>query len=99
LRHSINAFEGTAGVTSAVYVADSSWRIEGLTVPMSGRWRVRVEILISDFDATLNPIRFCQCGSLNVRFAPKATELLRRREMSRCANRRHMQCTKEALFR
>ena len=36
--------------TAAVYVADSSWRVDGLTLPMSGRWRVRVEILINDFE-------------------------------------------------
>jgi len=36
--------------TAAVYVADSSWRVDSLTVPMSGRWRVRVEILINDFE-------------------------------------------------
>ncbi len=35
---------------AATHVGDSSWRIEGLTVPMSGRWRVRVEILIDDFE-------------------------------------------------
>ena len=35
---------------AATYVADSSWRIEGLTIPMAGRWRVRVEILIDDFE-------------------------------------------------
>lgn len=35
---------------SASYVADSSWRIESLTVPMTGHWRIRVEILISDFE-------------------------------------------------
>ena len=29
--------------------------------------------------------RFCKRGSLNVRFAPKATELLRHRELSRRA--------------
>jgi len=34
-------------------------------------------------------IRLCKRGSLNVRFAPEATELLRRHEMTRCANRRH----------
>ena len=34
-------------------------------------------------------MRFCKRGSLDVRFAPKATELLRRREMSRWANKRH----------
>ena len=31
----------------------------------------------------INPV--CKRGSLNVRFAPKATELLRRREMTRWA--------------
>jgi copper transport protein len=35
--------------TPAVYVADSSWRVDGLNIPMSGRWRVRVEILVDDF--------------------------------------------------
>jgi hypothetical protein len=34
-------------------------------------------------------IRFGKRGSLNVRYAPKATELLRRREMTRRANCRH----------
>lgn len=33
-------------------------------------------------------------GSLNVRFAPQATELLHRREMTRWARRRH-RCTAE----
>ena|SRR6516165_2025742 len=41
---------------------------------------------------------FCKRGSVNVRFAPKATELLRRRELTRCANRRHMPCSKKILF-
>jgi hypothetical protein len=31
---------------------------------------------------------FCKRSSLNVRFAPKATEVLRCRELTRCANRR-----------
>jgi copper transport protein len=29
---------------------DGLWRIEGLHIPIGGRWRLRVEILISDFD-------------------------------------------------
>jgi hypothetical protein len=35
--------------------------------------------------ALINLIWLCKRGSLDVRFAPKATELLRRREMSRWA--------------
>jgi copper transport protein len=29
---------------------DGSWRVEGLTIPVAGRWSVRVDILVSDFD-------------------------------------------------
>ena len=29
---------------------DSLWRIDDLRNPLAGRWRLRVEILISDFD-------------------------------------------------
>src|SRR5262249_19582868 len=32
---------------------------------------------------------FCKRGSVNVRFAPKATEVLRCRELTRCAISRH----------
>jgi hypothetical protein len=32
---------------------------------------------------------FCKRGSVNVRFAPKATEVLRCREMTRCAKSGH----------
>jgi hypothetical protein len=34
---------------------------------------------------------FCKRGSVNVRFAPKATEVLRRRKASLCANKRSRQ--------
>ena len=34
----------------AVHVADSSWRVELLRLPVAGRWRVRVEILVDDFN-------------------------------------------------
>src|SRR5262249_46825437 len=37
---------------------------------------------------------FCKRGSVNVRFARKATEVLRCREASLCAKSRHMQCSK-----
>jgi copper transport protein len=30
--------------------ADGSWRVENLVVPLPGRWRVRVDALISDFN-------------------------------------------------
>ena len=42
----------------------------------------------------INPC--CKRSSLNVRFAPKATELLRRREMTQRANRVILQCRKIA---
>jgi copper transport protein len=35
---------------NAIQVGDSEWRIDGLRVPVAGRWRLRVEILISDFE-------------------------------------------------
>lgn len=35
---------------AASHVAETTWRVEGLTIPVSGRWRVRVEALIDDFD-------------------------------------------------
>jgi len=34
----------------AVHVAESTWRVDGVNIPIKGRWRVRVEILIDDFD-------------------------------------------------
>jgi copper transport protein len=30
--------------------ADATWRIDDLRIPVAGRWRLRVEILISDFE-------------------------------------------------
>ncbi len=35
---------------AAVSQADGSWRIEDVRIPVAGRWLVRVEILISDFE-------------------------------------------------
>lgn len=29
---------------------DGTWRVDGLTVPVGGRWSVRVEILVTDFE-------------------------------------------------
>jgi copper transport protein len=34
----------------AVNEADVTWRIDDLRIPLAGRWRVRVEILVSDFE-------------------------------------------------
>jgi copper transport protein len=34
----------------ATAVADSHWRIDDLRIPIAGRWNVRVELLVSDFD-------------------------------------------------
>jgi len=44
----------TAGIEpmqrSAINQGDSMWRIDDLRIPVAGRWQLRVEILISDFD-------------------------------------------------
>jgi copper transport protein len=38
----------------AVKAADGTWQVEGLVVPVPGRWRARVDVLITDFEkATL----------------------------------------------
>jgi copper transport protein len=34
----------------AVRLDETNWRIDGLSVPIAGRWTLRVEILVSDFD-------------------------------------------------
>ena len=35
---------------AATHVAATSWQIHGVRLPVAGRWSVRVEILISDFE-------------------------------------------------
>jgi copper transport protein len=35
---------------TATHVAATIWQIDGVRLPVAGRWNVRVEILISDFD-------------------------------------------------
>jgi copper transport protein len=35
---------------TAVPAGDSRWRIEDLRIPVAGRWTLRVDILVSDFD-------------------------------------------------
>jgi len=37
---------------SATRHGDATWQIEGLRLPMSGRWHGRVEILVTDFEKT-----------------------------------------------
>ena len=34
----------------ATHVADTVWRIDRMRLPRSGRWNIRVEILVSDFE-------------------------------------------------
>jgi copper transport protein len=34
----------------AVNEADVTWRIDDLRIPLAGRWHLRVEILINDFE-------------------------------------------------
>ena len=35
---------------TAISEGDSRWRVDDLRIPIAGRWRLRVEILISDFE-------------------------------------------------
>ena len=35
---------------SALHAGENLWRIDDLRIPVAGRWTLRVEILISDFD-------------------------------------------------
>jgi copper transport protein len=35
---------------AARHVEATTWRIDGLRLPLSGRWHIRVEILVSDFE-------------------------------------------------
>lgn len=37
---------------AAVRQPDGSWLVDGLTVPVAGRWSVELEILVSDFEMT-----------------------------------------------
>jgi copper transport protein len=32
------------------HVEGATWRAENVSIPMGGRWQVRVEILINDFE-------------------------------------------------
>jgi copper transport protein len=34
----------------AIHGAEATWRVEGVSIPVKGRWRVGVEILIDDFE-------------------------------------------------
>jgi copper transport protein len=35
---------------SAALAGDNRWAIDGLRIPVAGRWNLEVEILVSDFD-------------------------------------------------
>ena len=35
---------------NAISEGDATWRIDDLRIPVAGRWHLRVEILISDFE-------------------------------------------------
>ena len=39
-----------AGASGETGAATSDWRIDDLRIPVAGRWNLRVEILISDFE-------------------------------------------------
>jgi copper transport protein len=34
----------------ATHVEETIWRVDGLSLPVAGRWRARVEILVNDFE-------------------------------------------------
>ena len=34
----------------AAKLADGTWRVDGLNLPLPGRWSVRIDILVSDFE-------------------------------------------------
>jgi len=36
--------------SAATSAATSTWRIDDLRIPVAGRWSLRVEILVSDFE-------------------------------------------------
>jgi copper transport protein len=38
---------------AAVHAGDSNWRIDDLRIPVAGSWRLRVEILVTDFDKVM----------------------------------------------
>ncbi len=38
---------------AAVSTDDGGWRIEDFRIPVAGEWRLRVEILVSDFDKVM----------------------------------------------
>jgi copper transport protein len=42
--------DASGGATTAAGAVTSTWRIDDLRVPVAGRWNLRVEILISDFE-------------------------------------------------
>jgi len=35
---------------AAKHVDGATWRLDGVSIPVPGRWTVRVEILVSDFE-------------------------------------------------
>ena len=41
---------GADDTSKAASAATSTWRIDDLRIPVAGRWNLRVEILISDFE-------------------------------------------------
>ena len=41
---------GASGGANATSTAASTWRIDDLRIPLAGRWNLRVEILINDFE-------------------------------------------------
>jgi copper transport protein len=35
---------------SAAPLGEGAWLVDGLTIPLAGRWQVQVELLVGDFE-------------------------------------------------
>src|SRR5262249_19518279 len=78
------AAKGRAGFRYDFGVAQS--QADGLNhAPIVPRFRHRRCDTSQKFRACTHKSAFCKRGSVNVRFAPKATKVLRCRELTRCA--------------
>lgn len=46
-----NAAAGIAPIRRpAQKPGDGTWRVDGLIIPAAGRWSVRIDVLVSDFE-------------------------------------------------
>ena len=45
-----NPAAGIEPIRRPAKLVDSAWRVDDLVVPLGGRWTVRLDILVSDFE-------------------------------------------------